>query len=624
VKGAFEAQGAVEKRASLIDVTSLGLKSGLEIHQQLDCGKLFCRCPTVLREDKPDFEVVRFLRAAAGETGEVDAAAKHEMAKAKRFRYQGYHDVNCLVELDEEPPHEVNETALDATLQTAKLLGSTILDEVHVMRKTVVDGSNTSGFQRTALVAFGGRLHEEPVRIQTVCLEEDAAKIVTRSAGEDVYNLCRLGIPLIEIATEPDITSPEQAQRVAAELGMLLRSTGKCKRGIGTIRQDLNVSIKGGARVELKGAQELRLIADLVKNEALRQHGLLRIKDELGKRKVAEFLSPAPQNLTPQLLSTKCGFIAKAIKEGSSVMGIALPKMEGLLGYELLPGYRLGTELAGYAKTFGFGGIIHSDENLGKYPLSEEEVAAVHTGLHVKHGDAFLLVVGEAMRVNDFFAFLLLPRLEHLLHGVPSEVRKANPDGTSSFLRPMPGAARMYPETDIKRVHVDAAKVKMPKPLKEQEAELINKFKVAPQHAKELLREGWDIAAYAHDYRNLPASFIATTILDAPKEIRKRYNKDLELETHETILKEILSKANESAIPKEAVFELLVEVAAGGQPDYTKFQSMDAAEVERVVRSLIAADPDAPVNALMGRAMAQLRGKADGKAVMELLKKYIK
>ncbi len=604
-----------------VDISSLGLKCGLEIHQQLDTGKLFCRCPCIIHEGEPDFQVTRYLRASAGETGEVDAAAAAEQIKAKRFRYHGYHDTCCLVELDEEPPSPLNPAALDATLQVAKLVNAEILDEVHVMRKTVVDGSNTSGFQRTALVALGGKLLEEPVRIQTICLEEDACKIIERKASEDVYNLSRLGIPLAEIATEPDITSPEQAQRVAAEIGMLLRSTGKCKRGLGTIRQDLNVSITEGARVEIKGAQDLKLVPDWVRNEALRQHGLVQIKKELKKRAITEILLPAPHDVS-KFFDKAAPFVTSGIKKGASLVGIALPGFEGLLGTELFPDYRLGTELAGYAKAFGFGGIIHSDEKLAKYKFTSAAIASARKALKAKKGDAFILLLGDKTRIEEFFAFVLIPRLEQLLHGVPGEVRKANPDGTTRYLRPMPGAARMYPETDIRRVHVDQAKIVVPKLLKDQEAALVKKYKINAAHAKELLHDGWPFDEYVKEFPQLSPVFVATTLLDTPKELKKRYGKDVDLIGREKELKEILAKVNEGLVPKDAVIELLAHLADGKRIDFSKYKAVDTKEIEKVVKAVIKADPKAPVNALMGEAMKRLRGKASGKQVMELLKKH--
>lgn len=602
------------------DISKLNLKCGLEIHQQLDTGKLFCNCPSIIREDTPDFSILRTLRASEGETGEIDAAAKSEQIKQKTFEYFGYHGTTCLVELDEEPPHNINQKALIATVQTAKLLGSHILQDVHVMRKTVVDGSNTSGFQRTALLAIGGKLHEENVRIQTICLEEDSAKIIDRKSAQDRYNLSRLGIPLIEIATEPDIKTPKQAQLAAAELGMLLRSTGKCKRGLGTIRQDVNVSIKGGARVEIKGAQDLRLLAQLVTNEALRQHGLLKVKKELEIRQIKEMLLAPAKDVSKIFQHTKSKLIQNALKNGV-MMAIALPKMHGLLGFEIYNDVRLGKELSGYAKAFGFGGLIHSDENLKKYPITNEELASIKKTLDAKKDDAIVMILGDHNKINDFFAFSLIPRLEQLLHGVPMEVRKALPDATSEFLRPMPGAARMYPETDVKRIN-PPTNVDVPKPLKEQEETLAKEYNLPMQHAKAIIKEGLDFAALAKKFNRLDPSFIATTLLDAPKEIKKRHNVELDIDNNEDAINEILKKANNGDIPKDAIFQLFILVAQGKKLDYSKYKQADTKEVQKIVLEVIKNDPKAPVNALMGQAMAKLRGKASGKQVMDLIKKH--
>jgi len=268
-----------------LDYEAIGLVSGIEIHQQIDSHKLFCMCPSSIRDDPPHRIVKRMLRASAGERGEVDKAAKAEMDKHKQYIYEAYDDTTCLVELDEEPPGRMNLDALSVVLQISRLLNANVVDSVQVMRKTVVDGSNTSGFQRTALVAMEGWINVSGKRINipTVCIEEDAAKIVEQGKDYTRYNLSKLGIPLVEICTGPDMRSPQQVQEVASYLGMVLRSTGRVKRGIGTIRQDINVSVRGGARIEIKGAQELRLIPLWVENEARRQIGLIEIMQILPK-----------------------------------------------------------------------------------------------------------------------------------------------------------------------------------------------------------------------------------------------------------------------------------------------------------------------------------------------------
>jgi len=258
------------------------MKSGLEIHQQLDTGKLFCRCPSILRNDNPDWIVNRKLHAVAGESGRVDIAVKHEQEKDKEFIYEGYKDSNCLIEFDEEPPREIDDEALKICLQISILLNCEIIPVTQIMRKTVIDGSNTSGFQRTVLIARNGWIQTEKGRvgIQTVCLEEDAARIIKHEEGKTIYRLDRLGIPLIEIATYPEIYFPEQVKEVALKLGDILRACN-VKRGIGTIRQDVNISIPGHPRVEIKGFQEPRMMVKTVELEIERQKKELLLKKKI-------------------------------------------------------------------------------------------------------------------------------------------------------------------------------------------------------------------------------------------------------------------------------------------------------------------------------------------------------
>lgn len=284
-----------------IDYKKLGFKSGLEIHQQLDTHKLFCGCPSILRKDAPDFEIERKLHAVAGESGEVDIAAEYQTALKKEFTYQGY-DSTCLVELDEEPPHEINKEALEIALHISLLLNCTIQPITQIMRKTVVDGSNTSGFQRTIMIARDGFVEtsQGKVGIAGVFLEEDSARTISRDKKKVVYRLDRLGIPLVEIATGPDIRNAEQVKETALKIGEILRSC-KVKRGLGTIRQDINMSIAEGSRTELKGVQNPDVFIKAVEKETERQLDLILKKKEVeqGVRNVfpdgsSEFLRPLP------------------------------------------------------------------------------------------------------------------------------------------------------------------------------------------------------------------------------------------------------------------------------------------------------------------------------------------
>ena len=284
-----------------IDYSKMGLMSGLEIHQQLDTGKLFCKCSGYLRQDEPDFVVKRKLHAVAGETGEIDSAVEHEAALDREFYYQGYNDSTCLIELDEEPPKQVNQEALDEAIKIALLTNCEIYQITQVMRKTVIDGSNTSGFQRTFLIGHDGYIETSfgKVGIDSVALEEDAARIVEKDDKKIVYRLDRLGIPLVEIGTAPDMDTPEKMKEAALKIGEILRAC-KVKRGIGTIRQDVNVSIKGHDRVEIKGFQDPRMMVETVDKEIVRQQKELEQGKKMGEVRNAkedgstEFMRPMP------------------------------------------------------------------------------------------------------------------------------------------------------------------------------------------------------------------------------------------------------------------------------------------------------------------------------------------
>ncbi len=257
-----------------MDYKKLGVKIGLEIHQQLDTKKLFCNCNSILRDDNPKFTIFRKLHPVPGESGIIDAAVAYEKQKDKNFFYQGY-DTTCLVELDENPPYDINREALEIALQMSLILHANIFQTTQIMRKEVIDGSNTSGFQRTVLIAKNGfvKIRGKKIKIESISLEEDSARIIKKEKSQTIYRLDRLGIPLLEITTSPDMNSPEEAKEVAIELGEILRSL-KIKRGLGVIRQDVNVSIREGVRIELKGVQDLKLFVKIIENELERQERL--------------------------------------------------------------------------------------------------------------------------------------------------------------------------------------------------------------------------------------------------------------------------------------------------------------------------------------------------------------
>jgi len=464
-----------------MDLQKLGFKSGLEIHQRLDTNKLFCGCYCDPNKPLPSgttSTIRRRLRAVVGELGQVDRAASFETAREREFEYVVPNSVACLVETDDEPPHEINRDALAVALQVALLLNAKPVDEIQVMRKTVVDGSAVSGFQRTALIATGGFIETSKgkVGIPTICLEEESAGIVEKKAEKSadgrekevaVYRLDRLGIPLVEIATDATITDGGHARETAEKIGALLRATGKVQRGLGTIRQDLNVSIAEGGRCEIKGAQELKDLEALVDGEARRQAGLVEIRKELQERKASLPASPQIKSVSDSLNGVKEGFVSKMLASGAVAMGIRLEGFAGLLGKELLPDHRFGTELSDYAKAAaGVKGIIHSDEDPEKYGFDGETVAGIMKELGTTKNDAWVLVVAdEATAARALGA--VFERAGMALREVPKETRRA--EGVSShYMRPLPGGARMYPETDapsfvVKKAWVDELEKSLPK-----------------------------------------------------------------------------------------------------------------------------------------------------------------
>ncbi len=472
------------------------LKSGIEIHQQFDTKKLFCNCPSILRKDEPDYKVERKLHLIAGEEGEVDVAVQFEAGRERNFEYEAYYDNDCLVELDECPPYEINQEALKTALQISLLLNAEIIPYTQIMRKTVIDGSNVSGFQRTVLIAKNGwiEIEEGRIGIQSICLEEDAARIIKAEKDKVVYRLDRLGIPLVEIATAPDIKTGKQAREVALKLGEILRAC-KVKRGLGTIRQDVNMSIsvdgKWGKRIEIKGVQEPALIEKTILTEMKRQE--------------------------------------KLVKQGKS----------------------------------------------------------------------------------------------------EAEVRRAEEDGSTSFLRPLPGRARMYPETDLPLLHISRelindAKKEMPK-LRSEIKDELRKHGLHEEMIKELVQEGkmneFQELMGVYNKPDLIAKMLTVWIKDLSVKLnkdRKEIEKKLTLDILETILQAI-----GKTISENEVYDVMGEVAEGKNvKESVKREKVENLEEE--VLKIIKEKPGLTVNAYMGLVMQRFKGKVNGKEVAEILKKLLK
>lgn len=485
------------------EIKNFDIKIGLEIHQQLDTNKLFCNCPSILRNDEPEFEIGRRLHAVPGESGKIDIAAEYDAGKDLEFIYQGY-DTTCLVELDESPPELINQEALKTSLHIALLLNCEILPITQIMRKTVVDGSNTSGFQRTLLIARNGWVDTEygRVRIDNISLEEDAARITGKENNKKFFRLDRLGIPLVEIGTAPDIKNAEQCKEVALYIGDILRSC-KVKRGIGTIRQDINLSIKNHPRIEIKGFQEVKMFVPVINNEIKRQ-----------------------------------------------------------------------------------------EENLNNLKLKPKKLISEK-------------LVGE--------------------------VRNALDNGETGFLRPMPGAARMYPETDlpllkITRELINEAKRTLPK-LRQEIRKELSRTGLKEHEVKILLKhDKLEDFKFLLEIINEPR-FIFKVLIEIPKEISAKENKPLsKIENILTIdiIEGIINYVKNEKISKDNIKYVMEEIVKGkGLEEAVKIEKADLNELETEIAKLVKEKPGLSINAYMGLIMERFNGKISGKEASEILNKLI-
>ena len=616
-----------------MDYKAIGFKAGLEIHQQLDTHKLFCDCPSQIT-DRSDYSFERLLRPTQSEMGDVDKAALEEAQRKRRFVYLASHTSTCLVESDEEPPHTANEEAIDICLTMASLLSARPVEEVHFMRKIVIDGSNTTGFQRTALVAMDGRINN--VCIDMIALEEDAARKLTEKGKRVNYGLDRLGVPLIEITTAADIQNPQQARDVAEQIGMLLRATKKVKKGLGTIRQDLNVSIAQGARVEIKGIQSLSSISKAAEKEAKRQEEVVTIISHLNKCAHKSDLDHIKTiDLTNVFSHCQSKIIQQQLQKKGCVLGIRLPGYHGCLKQEHS---RLGRELAVYARlASGIGGIIHSDEMPG-YGITEEEVNKVKHILKLEAHDAFVLAVGQQTVVEKAL-LAVLKRAKMFFDGVPEEVRRCLPDDSTEYMRPLPGAARMYPETDVPPTRISQERIDslvLPEKPDEKRKRFMTQYSLNKEQTTQLLASGYedDFEQLVHAFPKL-TSIIIRTFLNTFPELK---NNEVSLECiTQDVLEKIFSGLRQQKYAKEALPDLLSyftqhpKDSLEAAMDACNLMATDVDDIQKIISRVVTEKHDFicqrgehALGPLMGLVMKELRGKADGELISKLLRREIK
>jgi len=626
-----------------IDYSKIGLKAGIEVHQQLDTrAKLFCSCQPELFKEEPEITFLRRLRPTQSELGQIDPAAFFEFQKGVKILYEANRETSCLVEMDEEPPHDLNREAVETALIVALVIGARPVDEIHMMRKTVIDGSNTTGFQRTCVVALGGEVDIEGKRIpvQHVGLEEDAARKMGEEDSIIRYRIDRLGIPLIEVTTAPVLYSPQEAEKTALAIGRILRATGRVKRGLGTIRQDLNISIREGAIIEIKGVQELELVSKVVEYEVQRQLNLLKIRDELRRRGVAEEGTKEEfVDVTSVFGQTRCRVVHRALIEHKQVLAVKLPRFAGLLKVELMPGARLGSEMADVAHFWGrVGGIFHTDE-LPAYGITTEETSQLKRFMKTEPQDAVVFVADTPENAADALKAVTKRAIE-ALRGVPEETRAANPDGTTRYTRPRPGAARMYPETDVPpiqltREYLEQLRDRLPELPEQRMKRLMRQYGLNVKLARQVLDSEYaDLFEAMARETGVSPTVIAVALTETMKALR-REGVEVERVSDEQI-RELFHVLDADKTAKEAIPDIITWLSKHeGATAIEAVESLgltmlSSRELEAMIddlikenRSLIGERRMDALGPLMGMIMKKVRGRVKAELVNEALKRKL-
>jgi glutamyl-tRNA(Gln) amidotransferase subunit E len=476
------------------------------------------------------------------------------------------------------------------------------------------------------------------VPIQHLSLEEDAARKMGEEEGNTIrYRIDRLGIPLIEVTTAPVIKTPREAGEVALAIGSILRATGKVKRGLGTIRQDLNISIPDGALIEIKGVQELEIVPLAVEYEIQRQLNLLKIREELRKIGIKEEdLKEEFLDVTEVFKQTKSKVIRKALDKNHKVLAVSLLKFKGFLKWELLPNFRLGTEMADRARFWGrVGGIFHTDE-MPAYGISEEEVEQMRKFVGAQENDAVVFVADELQNAEDALK-AVVERAREAMKGVPEETRTANPDGTTRYMRPRPGAARMYPETDIPQMRITKEQIErirshLPELPEQKLGRLVKECKLNEKLAKQILDSPFSELFETLIKESSVSPTVVTVFLTETLKSLKRDGVQVD-KVSDRLIREMFKSVGSGKLMKESMSDVTVWLSKNeGKGIQEAISSLGLkaiseddlnAFVNKVVaenRKLIQERGEASFGIIMGYIMKDLRGKVDAAQISKMLK----
>jgi glutamyl-tRNA(Gln) amidotransferase subunit E len=615
------------------DYAAVGFRSGLEIHQQLLTEKkLFCRCPAGRYSDKYDAEILRHMRPTLSELGEYDGTALMEFKTKKEIIYRINRETVCTYEMDDTPPFMIDEPALDHALGVAMLYGLALVDELHIARKQYLDGSIPTGFQRTTIVGVNGSIPYKDRRISIVQLglEEDACREVSDVGHRRTYLTDRLGMPLIETVTGPDMRMPQEVAEVAQILRRLVRSTGNVRTGIGAAREDVNVSVRGGTRVEIKGVPRIPRIPLLTYHEAMRQWNLLRLREELHRRGITpETFKAETGDVTRILQKTSYHPVRDALDAGLVAAAVVLRGFQDLLNWQTQTNTRFSREIADRVRVVAcltkLPNIVHSDSS--SETLSSPKWEAVRKAVKATADDTVVVVWGSPEDVKTGAQEIAI-RAREATVGVPSETRQALRDGTNGFERILPGPDRMYPDTDLPPKKVTEERLEqirrgLPVPIWTREtwhrelglpADIVEPLAVSRLAGfYEILVKDWKVDPVA----------AAVALVQYPKRLKKKGLETSRLD--ESALRPIFALFRDRKVSRDGVLALM-ESAARGEPAPAPGEVRPASEVEiraqvtasaAVLDTMKVHNPDKRAHVLMGLVMTALRGRVEGAAVVE-------
>jgi len=618
------------------DYKFVGFKSGLEIHQQLLTEKkLFCRCPAGIYSKKFDAEILRHMRPTLSELGEYDGTALMEFKTKKDIIYHINRDVVCTYEMDDTPPFEIDDEALDISLAISMLYKCAMIDEIHIARKQYLDGSIPTGFQRTTITGVNGKIPYKNrfITILQISLEEDSCREVSDIGHTRTYIADRLGMPLIESVTGPDMRTPFEVAEVADILRYMTRSTGRVRTGAGAAREDVNVSVEGGTRVEIKGVPSIKRIPLLTYNEAMRQWNLLRLREELKRRGITTNTFTASTDVVTKLLKkTKFQPIKTALEQGMVVKAVNLGGYKGLLSWQTQTDTYFSKEISDRVRVVAcltnLPNIIHSDSK--DFFISSSEWRNIKKHIGAAEDDTVVLVWGNETD-SETGAKEIIIRAKEATIGVPSETRQALRDGTNGFERILPGPDRMYPDTDlppkkITQERLERIRLTLPEYYWDRE-----KWYAELEIPADLIRP-LAISKYAELFKKLVRELkidpviAAVALIQYPKRLkRKKINTE---NLNEKIFTDIFTAFKEGKFTREGILIAMEKSLLAG--DFNEVMMPGIAgedevkqlikEFENDIEHMKIHNPADKKNVFIGLLMYRLRGRIEYNELIKIIK----